>query len=184
MDTQKIALLNQTQRAFKHHLIMEQCIFFNVLASNRTETLGRSKSFTDVIFWNGLNSSSWVYLYFHYGEILSLDSMVILFSQITVPRFFLFKVSRCFLWWWWLFLFILHQPDLWASLVAQSIKSQPAMQEMWLQSLGREDRLEKEMATHSSILAWKIPMDRQAWWSTIHGVAIVGHNLETKRQRN
>ena len=117
---------------------------------------------------------------------LSLDSMVALFSQITVPRFSLFQVSRCFLWWrwWWLFLFILHQPDLWASLVVQSIKNLPAMQKTWLQSLGREDPLEKEMATHSSILAWKIPMDRRVWWATIHGVAIVGHNLQTKPQCN
>ena len=34
---------------------------------------------------------------------------------------------------------------------------------MWVQSLGREDPLEKEMATHSSVLAWRIPMDRRAW---------------------
>ena len=44
-----------------------------------------------------------------------------------------------------------------ASLVAQSLKHLPAMQETWVQSLGWEDPLEKEMATHSSILAWKIP---------------------------
>ena len=44
-----------------------------------------------------------------------------------------------------------------ASLVAQSVKSLPAVQETWVQSLGWEDSLEKEMATHSSILAWKIP---------------------------
>ena len=50
-----------------------------------------------------------------------------------------------------------------ASLVDQTVKTPPAMQETWLQSLGREDPLEKEMATHSSILAWKIPMDRRAW---------------------
>ena len=43
-----------------------------------------------------------------------------------------------------------------ASLIAQSVKNPPAMQETWVQSLGREDPLEKEMATHSSILAWKI----------------------------
>ena len=43
------------------------------------------------------------------------------------------------------------------SLVAQMVKSLPAMQETWVQSLGQEDLLEKEMATHSSILAWKIP---------------------------
>ena len=44
-----------------------------------------------------------------------------------------------------------------ASLVAQSVRNLPAMQETQVQSLGREDPLEKEMETHSSILAWKIP---------------------------
>ena len=46
---------------------------------------------------------------------------------------------------------------LWASLVAQTVKNLPAMQKTWVQSLGWEDPLEKGMATHSSILAWKIP---------------------------
>ena len=46
---------------------------------------------------------------------------------------------------------------MWASLVAQTVKRLPTMQETWVQSLGQEDLLEKEMATHSSILAWKIP---------------------------
>ena len=45
----------------------------------------------------------------------------------------------------------------WASLVAQTVKCLPAMQETWVRFLGREDPLEKEMATHSSILAWEIP---------------------------
>ena len=45
----------------------------------------------------------------------------------------------------------------WASLVAQMVKNLPAMQETWVRSLGREDPLEEGMATHSSILAWKIP---------------------------
>ena len=49
-----------------------------------------------------------------------------------------------------------------ASLVAQRIKRLPAMQETQVRSLGWEDPLEKEMATHSSILAWRIPMDRGA----------------------
>ena len=44
-----------------------------------------------------------------------------------------------------------------ASLVAQSVKNLPMMQETWVQSLGWEDPLEKEMATHASILAWEIP---------------------------
>ena len=45
----------------------------------------------------------------------------------------------------------------WASLVAQMVKRLPAMRETWIQSLGLEDPLEKELATHSTILAWKIP---------------------------
>ena len=44
-----------------------------------------------------------------------------------------------------------------ATLVAQSVKNLPAMQETWVQSLGQEDPLEKEKAAHSSILAWRIP---------------------------
>ena len=44
-----------------------------------------------------------------------------------------------------------------ASLVAQLVKNLPAMQETWVQFLGQEDPLEKEMATHSSVLAWRIP---------------------------
>ena len=58
-----------------------------------------------------------------------------------------------------------------ASLVAQMVKNLPAMQEMWVRSLGWEGPLEKEMATHSSILAWKILMDRGAGQATVHGVA-------------
>ena len=46
---------------------------------------------------------------------------------------------------------------IWASLVAQKVKHLPAMQETWVRSLGQEDPLEKEMATYSSILAWRIP---------------------------
>ena len=47
------------------------------------------------------------------------------------------------------------------SLVAQTVKSLPIMQETWVQSLGCEDLLEKEMAAHSSILAWKIPLTEE-----------------------
>ena len=45
------------------------------------------------------------------------------------------------------------------------------MQEMQIPSLGWEDHLEEEMLTRSSILAWRIPVDRGAWWATVHGVA-------------
>jgi len=55
--------------------------------------------------------------------------------------------------------------------VAQTVNNLPAMQETWVPSLGWEDLLEKDMATHSSILGWRIPMDRGAWQTTVHGVA-------------
>ena len=51
------------------------------------------------------------------------------------------------------------------------VKNPPAMQETWVSSLGWEDPLEEGMATHSRILAWRIPMGRGAWWATVHGVA-------------
>ena len=50
--------------------------------------------------------------------------------------------------------------------VAQMVKNLPAMQETGVQSLGWEDPLEKEMATHSSILAWKIPWTEEPGWAT------------------
>ena len=59
----------------------------------------------------------------------------------------------------------------WASLVAQMVKSLSAMRETWVRSLGWEYPLEEGVATHSSILAWRIPMDRGAWRATVHGVA-------------
>ena len=58
----------------------------------------------------------------------------------------------------------------WASLVVQMVKNLPAMWKTWVQSLGWEDPLEKGMATHSSILAWRIPMHRGTWQATIHRV--------------
>ena len=54
-------------------------------------------------------------------------------------------------------------------LVAQSVKNLPAMQETWVRSLGREDSLEKEMATHPSILAWRIP-----WTEEPDGIQSMG----------
>ena len=59
----------------------------------------------------------------------------------------------------------------WAFLVSQTVKNLPAMWETCVQSLGWEDPLEEGMATHSSILAWRIPVDRGAWRATVHGVA-------------
>ena len=56
------------------------------------------------------------------------------------------------------------------ALVVQGVKNLPAMWETWVQSLAWEDPLEESMATHSSILAWRILKDRGAWWATVHRV--------------
>ena len=57
------------------------------------------------------------------------------------------------------------------SLVAQSVKSPPAMWETWVRSLGQEDPLEKEMATHSNILTWRSPWTEDPGGLQVHGVA-------------
>ena len=59
----------------------------------------------------------------------------------------------------------------WASLVAQKVKNPPAMQEILVQFVGWQDPIEDSMATHSSILAWRNPMDRVACQASVHGVA-------------
>ena len=56
-------------------------------------------------------------------------------------------------------------------MVAQLVKNPPAMWETWVRSLGWEDPLEEGMATHSSILVWRMPTDRGALWVAVHGVA-------------
>jgi len=53
---------------------------------------------------------------------------------------------------------------------AQMVKNLPAMLETWVLYLAWEDPLEEGMATHFSILSWRIPMDRGAWWATVHGI--------------
>ena len=67
-----------------------------------------------------------------------------------------------------------------ASLVAQIVKNLPAMQETSVRSLGWEDPLKEGMATHSSILAWRIPRDKGACRATVHGVAKSWTQLPTK----
>ena len=74
------------------------------------------------------------------------------------------------------FFFLVAPCSLRASLVAQRIKCLPAMQETWVQSLGREDPLEKEMATHSSTLAWKIPWTEKPRRLQSMGSQRVEHN--------
>ena len=62
------------------------------------------------------------------------------------------------------------------SLVAQRLKHPPPMRETWVQTLGREDPLEKEMATHSSILAWRIPWTEKPGGLQSMGSQGAGHN--------
>ena len=66
-----------------------------------------------------------------------------------------------------------------ASLIAQLVKNLPAMKETQVQSLGQEDPLEKEMATHSSILAWRIPQTEEPGGLQYVGWQRVRHNLAT-----
>ena len=68
------------------------------------------------------------------------------------------------------------QTQTWSSLIAQLVKNPPAMRETWVQFLGLEDPLEKEMATHSSILAWKIPWTEEPGGLQSMGSQRVGHN--------
>ena len=67
-----------------------------------------------------------------------------------------------------------------SSLVVQLVKHLPAMLETQIQSLGQEDSLEKEVATHSSVLAWKKPRDRGVSWAVVHRVTRIQHDLMTK----
>ena len=61
-------------------------------------------------------------------------------------------------------------------MVAQTVKNLPAMRETWIRSLGREDLLEKEMTTHSSILAWRIPWTEEPGRLQSMGLPRVGHD--------
>ena len=90
-----------------------------------------------------------------YLEILSLTLIKLSPSISQTPNIF------------WMYFIILKLK----LMVAQTVKNLPAMWENWVWSLGWEDPLEKGMVTHSSILAWKIHMDRGVWQTTVHGVA-------------
>ena len=71
---------------------------------------------------------------------------------------------------------LLTNCDNWASLVAQTVKNLPAMLETWVRFLGRKNPLEKEMATHSCILAWRIPWTEEPGRLQSMGSQRVGHD--------
>ena len=70
-----------------------------------------------------------------------------------------------------------------ASLVAQRLKHLPVMRETWVRSLGWEDPLEKEMATHSSILAWRIPWTEEPGGLQSTGLQRVGHDWAPNKEK-
>ena len=71
----------------------------------------------------------------------------------------------------------------WTFLVAQMVKNLPAMWETWVLSLSQEDLLEKGMAMHSSILAWRIPWTEKPGGLQSMGLSRVRHDLATEQQR-
>ena len=71
----------------------------------------------------------------------------------------------------------------WPSLVAQMVKNPPAMWETWVQYLGWEDPLEEGMETHSSILAWRIPLTEEPLGLQSVGSQRAGHDLATEQQQ-
>ena len=77
---------------------------------------------------------------------------------------------------WQIFVEAIEWLDLCTSLVAPRLKRLPTIQETWVQSLGQEDPLEKEMATHSSTLAWKIPRTEECGRLQSMGSQRVGHD--------
>ena len=80
------------------------------------------------------------------------------FTEYAFHIFLEFQINLIFFFWKGThFIFTLKQVKRWVSLVAQTVKSQPVVQEAWVSSLGWEDPLEEEMATYSSNFAWKIP---------------------------
>ena len=85
---------------------------------------------------------TWCTLHVSYISRVTIYSLVVLLSQFWISRLFQF----------------------WFNLMVHRLKRLPAMWETWVWSLGREDPLEKEMATHSSILAWRIPWMEELGW--------------------
>ena len=79
--------------------------------------------------------------------------------------------------WIYMILFNNHFNKPWASLVARRLKRLPAIRETWVRSLGQEDPLEKEMATHSSILDWRIPWTEEPGGLQFMGSQRVGHDF-------
>ena len=102
-------------------------------------------------------------------EVLS-DIFIIYFYPLLLLNFGLPGLNKVSSWLFWICI-TLGVSRLQASLAAQTVKNLPAIQETSVWSMGQEDPLEEALATHSSILAWRIPVDRGAWRAPIHRIA-------------
>ena len=117
--------------------------------------------------------SLWIHLFWLLHIIEIIDYMALyhwlLSFSIIFPRFI--HVHDFILFYWYIVLII------WASLVGQTVKNPPAMQETWVGSLGWEDPLEEGMVTHSSILAWRIPWTEEPGGLQFTGLQRVRHEV-------
>ena len=160
-----LAVQGTPKSLLKHHnskASIHQCsAFFMVQLSHPSMTPGKTLTSTIWIFVSKLMSllfntlSGFVIAYIPRSKHLLISWLQSLSAVILEPKNIKSATFSPFM----------------ASLVAQTVKNLPAMQEMWVRSLGWEDAVEKRMAVYSSILAWRIPMDREAWRATVHGVA-------------
>ena len=99
-------------------------------------------------------------------------------SKISWPLMNCFVSGLYILFPWSICLFTCQYHN-WTSLVAQTVKNPPAMQETWVQSLGLEDPLEKDMVIHSSILAWRILWTQEPGGLQSMGLQKAGHDWAT-----
>ena len=130
----------------------------------------------DYIFIESVDQSreNWLSLWYSAFLVTNMEWLYFCGSSLTLESFslvfYLFYLQILYI----LFVFIPRY-----SLVAQTVKNLPATQETWVQSLGREDLLEKEMANHSCILAWRIPRTEKPDGLQSMGFQRVGHNWMT-----
>ena len=130
-----------------HFQVLTHDVLFQIWSSSNV-LVNETTFSTFNIIWIPLFSSCSITKLMHLTYLISFAFSIILFLKLS----FLTWLILVLLWYSYATSFY---PSI--SPVAQAVKRLPAMQETWVQSLGQEDPLEKDMATHSSILAWRIP---------------------------
>ena len=117
------------------------------------------------------DTTEWLHFHFHFAYTWKVAMLTTISPM---------PYSGTYIWMSCIYMYIYRHCQSWASLVAQMVKNPPAMRKTWVWCLGWEDSLGEGMATHSSILAWRIPMDEGTWQATVHGLQRVGHDWTTK----